>query len=95
VVERAAILAETRPIDEDCIVFSHEIGSSPTSEGPGVFTADRTTRLKAALDAYEKNIITEALARFPSIRAAARSLGISHTALLNKLRKHRIELETK
>jgi transcriptional regulator of aroF, aroG, tyrA and aromatic amino acid transport len=95
VVERAAILAEARPIDQTCIVFSHELDPSPPCQGTGDFSADRTARLRPAVEAFEKNLITESLARFPSIRAAARALGISHTALLNKLQKHQIIVETK
>lgn len=95
VVERAAILAETRPIDEACIVFSHELGPTLPFAEPGPCAPDRSVRLKAALDAYEKNLITDALEHAASIRAAARSLGISHTALLNKLRKHGMVVETK
>jgi len=94
VVERAAILAEARPIDTECIVFSHEIGRTAPCSAIGVPSVDRNTPLKESLDRIEKIIITQALNRSSSIRAAARTLGISHTALLNKLRKHRIGVET-
>ena len=42
------------------------------------------------LNALERRIIEEALQSSKSIRQAASRLGISHTALGNKIRKHRI-----
>ena len=51
--------------------------------------------LKAAIADYEKKIIFEALEKNPSIRQAAKALAISHTALLNKLKKYNLEMTTK
>ena len=51
--------------------------------------------LKAVLADYEKSIILEALDKFHSIRQAAKALGISHTALLNKLKKYNLAMATK
>ncbi len=95
VVERAAILADTRPITSDCIVFSHEVGTAFSEQRPEAFYPDRGAGLKETLGAFEKSIIAEAMKSSPSIRAAARALGISHTALINKLRRYRIGPETK
>jgi transcriptional regulator of aroF, aroG, tyrA and aromatic amino acid transport len=39
---------------------------------------------------YERRIVEETLNNAKSIRKAARSLGISHTALLNKMKKYGI-----
>jgi transcriptional regulator of aroF, aroG, tyrA and aromatic amino acid transport len=44
---------------------------------------------------YEKGIIADILNHSSSIREAARSLGISHTALLNKLKKLKMRAVTK
>jgi transcriptional regulator of aroF, aroG, tyrA and aromatic amino acid transport len=51
--------------------------------------------LKPAVAAFERSLLADTLGSAPSIRAAARSLGISHTALLQKLRKYDLSLETK
>ncbi len=95
VVERAAILAEARPIDTECIVFSHEIGKAPPCNGIGSPDGDRKVPLKELLNHYEKTILSRALEHSSSIRAAARALEISHTTLINKLRKHQIQMEKK
>jgi TyrR family helix-turn-helix protein len=44
---------------------------------------------------FETRIISDTLAVSKSIREAARELKISHTALLNKLKKYHIKMETK
>jgi transcriptional regulator of aroF, aroG, tyrA and aromatic amino acid transport len=44
--------------------------------------------LHAMMDCYEKQILDETLAASKSIRQAAQKLGISHTALLKKLKKY-------
>ncbi|UCF92005.1 MAG: sigma 54-interacting transcriptional regulator [Desulfobacterales bacterium] len=96
VVERAAILCDGETIEADCVLFSHEIGQS--MEGSVNRPQPPPTinqSLKTALGAYEKNIISAALKKSRSIRQAAKSLGLSHTALLNKMKKHTIEMETK
>ena len=96
VVERAAILCDSGEIDAGCILFSMEIGKS---------SKDLKTHLLAGtvpggslhkmLEAYEKEILSERIEGNRSIRMAARRLGISHTALLKKLKKHGIAVEAK
>ena len=96
VVERAAILCDGKQIDINGIVFSHEIGQAvspdtcqPVREKPGVRS------LKEKLAEYEIRMINETLAVSKSIREAAKQLKISHTALLNKLKKYDIKMEIK
>jgi TyrR family helix-turn-helix protein len=80
------------------ILFSHEIGQGlqKTAE---VKASDHTLcfSLKEQINTYEKKIVMEALQTSRSIREAARRLSISHTALLNKLKKwkHKEPLHTK
>ena len=96
VVERAAILCDEDTIDEGYILISYEIGKDMQkvknhfqldSEGP--------QPLKAVLADYEKTIIIEVLEKSHSIRQAAKALGVSHTALLNKLKKYNLKTATK
>ncbi|WP_353119408.1 sigma 54-interacting transcriptional regulator [Nitratidesulfovibrio sp.] len=48
-------------------------------------------RLKDMIAVFEKRIIVDAVAAAGSVRKAARKLGISHTALLDKLRRHGVK----
>jgi transcriptional regulator of aroF, aroG, tyrA and aromatic amino acid transport len=88
VVERAAFLAEEDAIDVKFILSSHEIGQGlqKTAE---VKSSDHTLcfSLKEQINTYEKQIVMETLQASRSIREAARRLGVSHTALVNKLKK--------
>jgi len=88
VVERAAFLAEGDAIDMKCILFSHEIGQG-LQKPPEIKASDHSVRfsLKERISTYEKQIVMETLQASRSIREAARRLGVSHTALLNKLKK--------
>ena len=88
VVERATFLAEEDTIDVKFILFSHEIGQG-LQKVPEVKASDHTIcfSLKEHINTYEKQIVMEALQTSRSIREAARRLRVSHTALLNKLKK--------
>lgn len=46
--------------------------------------------LKEHLAQYEKELVQASLKRFKSVRKAARHLGVSHTTVLNKIRKYGI-----
>ena len=97
VVERAAFLADEDTIDVKCILFSHEIGQGIQTV-PEVKAPDYSVRfsLKEQMITYEKQIVMQILKDSRSIREAARRLGISHTALLNKMKKwkHEEPMET-
>jgi transcriptional regulator of aroF, aroG, tyrA and aromatic amino acid transport len=96
VVERAAFLAGGDTIDGDCILFSHEIGKAMGSARDRCMPASADRRgLKNMVAEYEKQIIAEILTHSKSIREAAKSLEISHTALLNKLKKIKLKVEIK
>ncbi len=93
VVERAAILSDGETIDVDCILFSHEIGKSlKDSKNTCQFNLDGAGSLKNLVERYEKDIVVESLKKSSSIRKTARELGISHTALLHKIKKFAIEM---
>ena len=96
VVERAAILWDGKQIDVDCIMFSHEIGETINSDGcQPVPEKPQGRSLREAMADYESRLISDTLAVSKSIREAARDLKISHTALLNKLKKYHIKMEIK
>lgn len=90
VIERGAILSDSETIDAGAILFGHEIETTirklRTRTRPKHSTlADGS--LKQVMGNFEKNILKKALAAHPSIRKAAKALGISHTAMINKMKK--------
>lgn len=96
VIERAAILSDSNQIKADHILFSFEIAKSMSgikrqSQPP----ASERGSLRDQIDTYEKQIITRAIAKSESIRKTAKALGVSHTTLMNKLKKHNIKMERK
>jgi transcriptional regulator of aroF, aroG, tyrA and aromatic amino acid transport len=95
VIERGAILCDEDRIEEHCILFSSEIGfNRHVSTGAVDPNRKDGEPLKVLVGRYEKQIICETLKKTDSIRQAARRLRLSHTALLNKLRKYGIQMET-
>ncbi len=91
VIERASILCESKVIETSAILFSHELGQlgQATTRVASADLSAEKFHLKAALMEYEYRLISRVLQRCRSKREAARVLGISHTTLLNKLKKYR------
>jgi transcriptional regulator of aroF, aroG, tyrA and aromatic amino acid transport len=95
VIERAAILCDSDEIDTESILFSLEIWKENRELANRVRPVDsKGNSLHDLLAGYEKEIVCQRLDGCRSIRKAARNLGISHTALLNKLRKYGIIVES-
>jgi transcriptional regulator of aroF, aroG, tyrA and aromatic amino acid transport len=92
VVERAVFLADNDLIEMKCIVFSHEIGQGLQKQ-PEIKNSRHLVHLslKEQISTYEKQIVMETLQASRSIREAARCLGVSHTAVLNKLKKWQLK----
>ena len=89
VIERAAILGEAGPVAAENILFSFELATPNRRLGNSLpQTTKQEANLKQMLAEYEKAILTQILKRKTSIRTAATNLGISHTTLLNKIKKH-------
>jgi transcriptional regulator of aroF, aroG, tyrA and aromatic amino acid transport len=91
VIERAAILSDSDQIGPDCILF--HFGARRGGQGEESFLRCGEVSgqsLRVVLDSYERRIIAEALDNSKSIRKAATKLGISHTTLLSKMKKHEI-----
>ena len=95
VVERAAFLSEEDSIEVKCILFSNEI-SHGLQKATEVINLKKIIHfsLKERINSYEKQIVMETLQASRSIREAARRLGVSHTALLNKLKKWKLNEPT-
>ncbi len=93
VVERAAILCDGPSIDIDNIFFSHEmvLNALPLTE----HTSFTRAPLKEQVADLEKKIIVSTLEKYKTVRQSARILNISHPALLNKMKKYKIEKITR
>ncbi|MDM8516063.1 sigma 54-interacting transcriptional regulator, partial [Desulfobacterales bacterium HSG16] len=97
VIERAAILSDSDRIESEYIMFGFKIGKNigqaenpgqPSDHSPGQFPGQENQTLPSLINEFEKKIIKDALKDAKSIRKTAKSLGISHTTLLNKMKKH-------
>ena len=89
VMERAAILNVNQAITAASVLFSSELNRTIDPVRPAEFTNES---LPYQVACYEKNVLINALREHRSIRKTALRLGISHTALLNKIKKHKIDL---
>ena len=93
VIERAAILCSSEQIGESSILFNFELDRALPEVSAGAMGAPEG--LSALLDRYEKRLLAQALEEGGSIRQVARRLGVSHTTLLNKMKKHSLAAESK
>ena len=91
IIERAAILSGSEQISSDSIRFSFELGQTYNSTKG----TSGTEPLASQVERLERQIIAEALQCSPSKRQAASLLGMSHTALLKKLKKYQPQVEPK
>lgn len=88
VIERASILSEGMEIPGHAIILGTDCPGSQGEQSGKTFSGKG---LKEIVGHYEMKILLETLNSTPSVRKAAKQLGISHTALLNKMRKYRID----
>ncbi len=93
VIERAAILSATPMIEAEFILFGKEVGKA--IQGTKAEEAEDlgTISLPALVERVEKQYIAAALKQTRSKRQAARLLGLTHTALLNRMKKYGDNLE--
>ncbi|EAX47671.1 sigma54 specific transcriptional regulator, Fis family [Thermosinus carboxydivorans Nor1] len=82
VVERAIYLCDGRVITEDHIVFAQAAVDQPAAA-----VNDAIPLLREAVEATERKLIAEAIRRYGSLRQAAKALGVTHTLLINRMKK--------
>ena len=88
ILERAAYLS-----DEDVISPEHLVGvprhpvvpNGSNAPVKGRVSQNSAVSLRDLVQAYERQVVREALNQHGSLRRAARALGVSHTTLRNKL----------
>lgn len=82
VLERTIALINSSKITEKDIIINDEFDKDYIKQ---------STSLKETLGEVEKEIIVEALKNNKSIRKAAKQLGVTHTLLVNRIKKYNIE----
>ncbi|HCU70101.1 MAG TPA: Fis family transcriptional regulator, partial [Desulfomicrobium sp.] len=92
VIHRAAILCPDDVIGERFVILAHELGDRVPGQAAPAVRPEPGQALKTQLDRLEKDILESALKRARSVRQAAKVLGLSHTAMLNKIRKHALRV---
>ncbi len=95
VVERAAILSDSDEIGVSSILFSYETNTNPRNVAGLLQRGRADGDLKTIVGEYEKEIIRGALEKESSLRKAAKTLGVSHTTLQNKVKKYGIDAGNK
>ena len=93
VIERAAILTSTDQITDACILFSFESEGEIKSLKHKFSSQLGKKSLNAMVNDYEKIILEKALKKPLSLRKTAKMLDVSHTTLLNKIKKYQIKME--
>lgn len=86
VVLRAIHLTHDGDIDISNLIIAGE-----KKPEPGKKLVQHECNIKKTIDHTEKAILEQALKKFGSARGAARAVGLSHTAVLNKIRRYQLE----
>lgn len=90
VIERAVNIANSDVIIAEQIIFDQDYTSR---ESP--MLVQQSSTLQELIDKVEREALIKALAQHNSLRQIGSSLGLSHTAVLKKLRKHGLTLPKK
>ncbi|WP_261486345.1 sigma 54-interacting transcriptional regulator [Acididesulfobacillus acetoxydans] len=93
VIERALVLGDDDILSLQSLALSLEHSAQKSGEGdaPQPFPPGRKNlNLRRAVQMCEREVIEQALAQSKSYRAAARILGISHTALMKKVKRYEL-----
>lgn len=85
ILERAMIIAKGSEIQEEDLLFDAPI-SSGNAKYRQLYLQEGYS-LKQIMAAAEEDLLRRALGEHRSVRRTARALGLSHTALLNKMKK--------
>ena len=85
VIERAVSIACHGEISESHIMLDYDT-QHDTSQIPNVSSCN----FKEALDQVERSMLQKALAQYGTSRKMGKALGLSHTAVLNRIRKYNL-----
>jgi len=88
VIERAAILCPGDQINNDSIMIGFDLDKTIAEMKSQTQGDEGSQTLHGRMEVYERQILDETMATAKSVRQAAQQLGLSHTALLKKLKKY-------
>lgn len=94
VIERASILSDSSRITDEAIHFNVKPLCCGQQCHPAPVARVKKD-LRKLMGAYEMDLLLDALNSTSSIRKAAKRLGLSHTALLRKIRKYQLRTAVK
>ncbi len=94
-IERASVLSDTKNIEAEVILRPSNETLGRCNRNCTVSSEKGTKSLKDLVGCYETKILIDTLNATSSIRKAAKSLGLSHTALLKKIAKYKLKSGTK
>jgi transcriptional regulator of aroF, aroG, tyrA and aromatic amino acid transport len=88
VIERAMNICEKNILTKDDLILNidSEIPLKPANQGLAV-----EMKLGEAMDIFEKERIINSLEKNKTIRKTAKALGVSHTTVINKIKKYKIK----
>lgn len=89
VIERAVSLATQNEITLDHIMLD-----SQNSSGAQIAETGSNRKLKDILNETEYQVLREAISKYGTSRRIGKMLGLSHTAVLNRLRKYKLQEKT-
>lgn len=97
ILERAMVLVQGDEIQSEHIVMDRYYENPAEmpyllqipSEGEPEPVMDGGLTLEEAVDRFERGLITRAMEKYGSIRSTAKALGVSHTTIMNKLKKYK------
>ncbi|MCY6485204.1 sigma 54-interacting transcriptional regulator [Clostridium aestuarii] len=88
VVERAMNLCEGRILILDNLIINFEHKSKVKSNN---YEPPKELKLKEIVEIHEKEAIINGLEKYKSCRKVAKALGVSHTTIINKIKKYNIK----
>jgi transcriptional regulator of aroF, aroG, tyrA and aromatic amino acid transport len=91
VIERAMNLCDGEVLTTNELIIDVKDYIKRETHERELLKEGETLSLKEQLESYEKSILQEAIAKKKSLRGAAELLGVSHTTVMNKLKKYNIE----
>lgn len=88
VIERSMNLCQGNILTPECLILSFEDMHKNILED---IKPENNLMLAEIVEGYEKEAIVRALNEYKSIRKAAKALGVSHTTIVNKIKKYKID----
>lgn len=103
ILERAMILAQGMEIMPEHIILDRNYAAEAGNGSLSPFAVNdeeehsplpHNSSLNGAVDSFEKQFIKQALLKHGSIRHTAKELGVSHTTIMNKIKKYGLKTTT-